>query len=160
MSKQRLIDQIITQLSQAAEAAALAADEAHQNATYAESAAETQYDTLGLENAYLAHGQSMRLDELQQAIAHYRQLPVRAFSEDDEIALGALVEATSDTGNSRWFFIGPMQGGLQLSWEDHPVTLITPQTPVGTLLIGRYLDDEVELPGSDGVSHYVINSLL
>lgn len=160
MSKQRLIDQILIRLSQAAEAAALAADEAHQNATHAESAAETQYDTLGLENAYLAHGQSMRLEELQQAMAHYRRLPVRAFSEDDEIALGALVEAASDEGTCRWFFIGPTQGGLQLSWENQPVTLITPQTPVGKLLIGRYLDDEVELPGSGGVCHYVINSLL
>jgi len=159
MPKQSLIDQILTQLQQALDVALLAADEAHQNATHAESAAETQYDTLGLENAYLAHGQSMRVEALQQAIISYEHLPLRTFDEDDEIGLGALVEVESSRGDIRRFLLGPQQGGLTLSSTTGPVTLITPQTPVGQRLMGLYLDDSVELPGANGPESFTISGL-
>lgn len=150
MIKQPLLDQITDQLQQALDNALLAASEAHNNATHAESAAETQYDTLGLENAYLAHGQSMRVESLQQALMHYQQWTVMDFQPDDAIGLGALVEVTGPQGQQRLFLLGPLQGGLQLHWQGQPVTLITPQTPVGQQLMARYLGDEASLPNAEG----------
>ena len=162
MDKQSLINQIIQQLQQQLDEALQAAEEAHLNATNSESVAETQYDTIGLENAYLAHGQSMRSDALMQAISRYQHLPLREFSEDDEVAVGALVRlqsGESDESEQCLFFIGPEAGGLQLTLDQQPVTLITPETPAGQQLMQRQLDDEVSLRRRGELKSFIITGL-
>ncbi|MBY4678429.1 GreA/GreB family elongation factor [Marinobacterium arenosum] len=144
MDKQALIAQILDQLERQLQEALQAADEAHQNATHSESQAETQYDTLGLENAYLAHGQSMRVEALQQALACYRQLPLPEFSPQMAIGIGALVQVEDDERQSL-YLIGPLAGGMQLQLDGQPVRLVTPESPIGTELIGKQLGDEVRL---------------
>lgn len=144
MDKQALIAQVLDQLEQQLREALQAADEAHQNATHSESQPETQYDTLGLENAYLAHGQSLRVDALQQAITRYRQLPLRAFAPDAAVGLGALVRV-ADAERQNLYLVGPLAGGLQLSLDGQPVHLVTPQSPTGAELIGKQPGDEVRL---------------
>ncbi len=159
MSKQPLLDQITEQLQQVLDNALFAANEAHQNATHSESTAENKYDTLGLENAYLAHGQSMRVEALQQVLAHYQQWQLIDFQADDAIGLGALVQVTSQQGQQRHFLLGPLHGGLQLLWQGQQVILITPQTPVGQQLAARYLGDEITLPDAGHNHRYEITEL-
>jgi len=156
MNKQLLIDEVLSNLEQSLANALQAADEAHSNATHAESVAETQYDTLGLENAYLAHGQSMRVEALQHALSLYQQFPLRDFKNDDAINLGALIGVEDLTGNRRYFFLGPAQGGIKLRSHTVEVVLITPETPVGQRLLERYLGDEVSLPERGGFTDYEI----
>ena len=60
--KLQIIDLILDDLRQAYQGAMHAADQAHSAATDDQSVAETQYDTLAIEAAYLAHGQSQRHD--------------------------------------------------------------------------------------------------
>ncbi|WP_027859291.1 GreA/GreB family elongation factor [Marinobacterium jannaschii] len=159
MDKQPLITQIIDQLQQQLDEALQAAEEAHLNATNSESIAETQYDTIGLENAYLAHGQSMRSEGLIRAISRYQNLPLRAFEEDDEIAVGALVTLESEQGEQCRFLIGPEAGGLVLMLAQQPVTLITPETPAGQQLMQRQRDDEVELRRAGQLNRFIITDI-
>ena len=49
-----------------------AARVAHEAATHEENIAENKYDTLGLEAAYLAAGQTRRAEAIRQAMAHWR----------------------------------------------------------------------------------------
>ncbi|MCV6590164.1 MAG: hypothetical protein OIF57_14245 [Marinobacterium sp.] len=155
-----------------------AADEAHRNATHSESAAETRYDTLGLENAYLAHGQSMRASTLQHDLSNWHQWQLPDFDMGTAIAKGALIQLTTLNMpiTTRWFLLSPWQGGLQFKFhtcslpvitqnseaittittQEVLITLVSPDTPVGQRLTGAFLEDEITLP--DG-NHYVISAL-
>ena len=50
-----------------------------------ESVAETKWDTFGLENSYLAHGQSVRVAECETDLAYFRKF---SFAESDEVTDG------------------------------------------------------------------------
>ncbi len=69
-----------------------AARQAQETASHEGNKPENQYDTLALEAAYLAHGQSERIRELQETRILIGQWPVQDFSEDDSIASGALIQ--------------------------------------------------------------------
>lgn len=147
IDKQQIVAQIIQQLEVALDEAKEAADQAHNNATHSESAAETQYDTLGLENAYLAHGQSMRAQELLEQQSHYKNLALQDFAADDEITVGALVKVGTSEQDYQLYFLGPAAGGLNLASGLGPAKLITPNSPIGQHLIGNYQGDSFELNG-------------
>ncbi len=150
MDKKQLIAQIICKLQADLDINIAAAKEAHDAATHEESVAENQYDTLGLEASYLAHGQSKRVQALEMDLASYRAMPLRDFTEDAPVGLGALMtlEPVSDDGEGlvKHLFIGPAGGGIQINAVTHSVTVITPEAPIGQALIGRYLGDSVKLP--------------
>ncbi|WP_417226106.1 transcription elongation factor GreAB [Amphritea sp.] len=146
MDKQRLIAQIISQLQTDLEMNVAAANEAHEAATHEESVAENQYDTLGLEASYLAHGQSMRVQALEHDIAAYGQMPVRAFNEDTSAGLAALITLEDSRGVEKQLFIGVAGGGMQIDFDASKVTVITPEAPLGAALIGRYIGDQISLP--------------
>lgn len=143
MIKKILIEKLIKDIQSDIDNALEAADNAHQNATHSESAAETQYDTLGLENAYLAHGQSNRAHELQQALLSYAHLNIQDYEDDKPVGIGSLVELTADSGEVKLIFIGPAAGGRSIE----NVFIITEASPLAQKLIGNYLEDQIEHNG-------------
>ena len=115
-----------------------------EGATHSEARAENTKDTRGLEQSYLARGQAMRVAELEVAVAR-----VTAFALPetlDRVALGALVTIDEDSGQSE-LFIATDGGGTLLA--NGKVQVVTPQSPLGSALLGRRAGDEVEvrLPG-------------
>ncbi|WP_428033722.1 transcription elongation factor GreAB [Amphritea sp.] len=150
MDKKQLIAQIICKLQADLDINIAAAKEAHDAATHEESVAENQYDTLGLEASYLAHGQSKRVQALEVNLADYRAMPVREFTEDSAAGLGALItlEGVQEDSASivKHLFIGPAGGGIQINDGTYTVVVITPEAPIGQVLLGRYLGDLVKLP--------------
>ena len=126
-------------------AASRAADSARETATSKETIAENKYDTFGLEASYLAHGQSKRAAELLQAIDCYKSLSFTAFTDSSDISLTAVVALESAHGEIKTLFIGPCAGGLQVSWQEMDLMVITLQTPLGCQLLGKQLDDIAEL---------------
>ena len=60
MNKKLLQKHILTALETNHQTAISATQQAHDTATHEENIAENKYDTLGLEAAYLAHGQAQR----------------------------------------------------------------------------------------------------
>ncbi len=129
-----LLDILITQR----QTALAAAEDAHNDATNEQSVAETQYDTIGLEAAYLAHGQSQRVADIDVMIRKLKALPLRNFSAEDEIDLGALV--TLQGGLTCWFL--PVCGGVKLN--DSKIVVITPQSPLGQKLDGAEMDEKLD----------------
>ena len=121
-----------------------AADTAKDTATSKESVAENKYDTFGLEASYLAHGQSQRALELQQSIHRFQHLAFKDFTDDNVIDLTCLVTLLDDD-TEKLFFMGPVGGGLKVEWMGREVTVITPETPLGHQLMGKTIDDTVEL---------------
>jgi len=153
MNKHLLRQAVIQTLQQELSAAMQAAQQAHDAATHEQSKAETQYDTLGLENAYLAEGQSRRIDELIHAISQLENWSIKDFKEDEEIYLGALLTLESQNKKILRLFLAPAGGGISIKQGDHSIKVITPQTPLGQALLGLNVEDTAKL--QTGVSYIV-----
>ncbi|HEU4732761.1 MAG TPA: GreA/GreB family elongation factor [Kofleriaceae bacterium] len=152
VDKAALQAELARQLEAALELARRAHAAATEGAIHTEARAENAKDTRGLEQSYLARGQAQRVAELEAALAAVGALAVRAFAEGDPIALGAVV-AIEDDGEPKRLFLAPHGGGSVLAGG---VQVVTPSAPLGRALLGRRIDDEVELRLPAGLRTLVI----
>ncbi len=136
MNKSAIIAAIIDELKIKAGHHLSAARAAHAEATHEESIAEDKYDTRGLEAGYLAVGQARMMDEAADAIRAYAMLFVKKFAAGDPVDLTALVEFSVNK-TSEIVFIGPAGGGIEVEVEGRTIMVITPESPLGRLLMGR-----------------------
>ncbi len=148
-NKERVRDALIRALEEQLQVAMRAADEARETATHADSVAENQYDTFGLEASYLAQGQSRRIEELRRSLAAFRNVPLPSYVRAGRPGLGALVTLENDSGEQRHFFLGPVAGGLRVSLEGVPVAVVTGASPLGSALLAAEPGDPVRLQGRD-----------
>lgn len=122
-----------------------AAQTAYEAATHEENIAENKYDTLGLEASYLATGQARRVEEIRQALTLCQNLNLRAYDERRGIEVGALLGLEDENGRQQWLFLAPDGAGLKVEVVGQPVTVITPRSPLGKSLLGKFEGDEVEI---------------
>ena len=146
MDKSSLLRLIIAHLDAELARYASSARAAHEEATHEQSKAENKYDTRGLEASYLARGQSRQAQETLEAREEFARMQPRTFSEDAPIDLGALVELTLEpAGETARYFICPRAGGTEVEYEGQTLLVITPQSPLGRLLVGRKAGESVRL---------------
>jgi transcription elongation GreA/GreB family factor len=136
MNKTDLLKNIVESLGKSLEVLEKAARASHAEATHESSKAENKYDTRGLEAAYLAGGQARQAREIMESIKSFEVLSLRDFSSTDPIDLSALVELEAD-GNCNLYFIGPKSGGLEVKYARKEIIVITPQSPLGSTLMGK-----------------------
>jgi transcription elongation GreA/GreB family factor len=148
MKKSEIVADIILNLKEDLSMAMFAAEEAMKGATHDQSKAETQYDTLGLEHAYLAEGQSRRIDEVSEEIVKLDNWLAPDFDQDQDIYLGALLQLINKDGlEPLWVFLVPAGGGQKISVPSKPaLRTITPDTPLGMSILGKALGDVITLP--------------
>ena len=139
-----LVGAIVEKLQLELSTAVAASQQAHDSATHSENIAANKYDTLAVEAAYLAHGQSMRITELKQSIATYQHFQRPTFNARATIQLGALVCVEDDQEQQRRLLVGPAAGGLSIDSEQGPILVITPTSPLGQVLMGKRVDEEVD----------------
>lgn len=122
-------------------------ERAHQSArdaaTHEEARPENDKDTRALEQSYLARGEAHRIEELRSGLADVQAMALRAFEEGDHVALGALVRADEEGGESALVWIAPHGGGSRLA--DGKVQVVTPRSPLGRALLGKRVDDDCEV---------------
>ena len=170
------MSQIIAQLEAELSATLIAADNAHKAATDDQSVAETQYDTLAIEQSYLAEGQSIRVTEIRDAIKRFENAQWDLTTQSQKVVMGSLVQLEqaeqslqvkqsapnkTKAEQQSCFFIAPAAGGYRCQVSDNQscmnVTVITPQSPMGAALLGKELDDEVIVSvGSNKICDYII----
>jgi transcription elongation GreA/GreB family factor len=144
VKKQNLVAAILKKLREDLALYHKAADFARAEATHEQSKAENKYDTRGLEASYLARGQSRQAAEIAQAIAQFEKIAVREFLSADAIDTGAVV--TLQSGKERnVYFIGPRAGGTEILFEEKEILVITPESPLGSQLMGRRSGDKCDL---------------
>lgn len=148
MNKAGLREIILAPLRAALSLQVSAAQLARDEAISEESRAENQYDTHSLEAGYLAEGQARQASEIEDSIKIISSLSFANLAPGAPAALGALVEVRDACDEDTWYFLAPRSGGLELSWEDRTVLVVTPQSPLGRALLGRVAGDTVQLPGS------------
>jgi transcription elongation GreA/GreB family factor len=141
MSKAALKRELDELLSGALAAARAAHASATAGATDSEAKPENDKDTRALEQSYIARGQAQRVVELEAALAQVRALELRRFTATSAIAMSALVTVDED-GTELTLFLAPSGGGSVLKGNTQ---VITPSSPIGRALLGKRVDDEVEL---------------
>ena len=117
----------------------------------AESRAEGKYDTLAIEENYLADGLARQAQAALEAAAELEKMTLRDFAAGEPIDLGALVEVRFADG-IEWFFLAPCAGGTEIVWKGKPVTVITAESPLGGQLAGSRSGDVVARSGATVLS--------
>ena len=148
MTKEQIVQEIITALSADLAVFSTAARAAHEAATHEECLPDNKYDTTALEASYIAQGQANRAQEIRIALESYRTLALCDFDDDTPIRLTALVTLEDSDGNARRLFIGPQAGGKKIAADDGDIVVITPGSPLGRALLGGRSGDEVTVGGA------------
>lgn len=141
--KPQILALVLQQLAKELTNCIEAANNAHLAAVDDQSVAETQYDTLAIESAYLAEGQSRRLIELKKTIEQLTNFSFPVVNNEQPIKLGALIQF-EDSPQNHWLLMSPTAGGYKVMLAESTITLVTPQSPLGKAILNKYLDDDVQ----------------
>jgi transcription elongation GreA/GreB family factor len=144
ISKRVIVRRIIEKLGEELAMFAEASRAMHADASDEQNKAEDQYDTRGLETAYLASSQARLATETEEALALYQSLKLQKFQGETPIDLTALVELDSK-GARTLYFIGPKGGGVDIHLDGKEVLVITPESPLGQQLLGKKVGDRIQL---------------
>ena len=136
MNKELLLKVFGAVLTEQMEGFQRSAKSAHAEATAEDNKAESKYDTRALEASYIAEGQTRAAIEVEEALNILMSFQMRSFEKGDKIALGALVEIEGTAG-PEWYFLGPCAGGTELCVDGMQVTVLTENSPLGSVLIGK-----------------------
>lgn len=157
--KRTLLHAIVERLAVDLDMIRRAAQTAYEAATAEENIAENKYDTLSLEASYLATGQARRMEEIRQARSAYQQLSLRDYDAQRGIQVSNLVLLEDQDGRRQWLFLGPEAAGLKIGEGDGLVTVITPRSPLGQQLLGKFEEDELNLVVGNGRQALVVISV-
>src|SRR3989442_13202595 len=113
IAKSGIVKRIVQHLGEELETLAGVSRAMHADASDEQNKAEDQYDTRGLETAYLASSQARLATETEEALALYQSLELQKFSSKTPIDLTALVELDCK-GERAFYFLGPKGGGLAI----------------------------------------------
>lgn len=158
MKKAELRNRIVEELGKSLELLDKAARASHAEATHESSRAESKYDTRGLEAAYLAGGQARQAREIGDSIVAYEKLVLRDFGADEPIDLSAVVELETN-GEKNYYFIGPRSGGLEVEFGGKEIWVITPQAPLGEILMGKKKGESWSAQIGGGKTKYKVLSV-
>ena len=140
-TKTSLRDELLARLRADLEQLERAHQATQEGATHEEAKPENDKDTRALEQSYLARGQAMRVLDARRAVADVGVMSVARLGEGQPVAVGALV-ITEEDGETRAVFVAPHGGGSVLSGGVH---VLTPQSPLGRVLLGRRTGEACEL---------------
>lgn len=140
--RQAILDKLQSDLELLTQAALMAREEA----THDESKATSKYETHGQEAAYLAEGQAKLASEVLDSITLYKTFPFPPVAPGLPAVMGAIV-TLENRGKSTHYLLAPRSGGLEITLDGTPVTLITPHSPLGTQLVNALVGDTIQLPG-------------
>lgn len=155
MDKTLLFQALTAELTKNLELALKAAQATYDIATHEDNKAENKYDTRGLEASYLAGAQAERVRDLKETLGVIFSIKIKNFSPEDKIAQTALIKIAFNQKES-WLLFLPKGGGHSFTFQGQSVKVITPESPLGDLLMGKSVDDVVVLNGKE----YVILEIL
>lgn len=155
MDKKNLVELICEKLRADHAVIIEAAKATHEAATHEESKPENEYDTRGLENAYLAGAQAKRAGEIEEVLSMYKYLELKTFTAKDAIAPTAVVEVEFQ-GKKLTMFLAPLGGGISISFQGQSVQVITPASPLGEALLGLKTGDIAIVENGAAVKEYEI----
>jgi len=143
--KSAVIAAIDADLLHQIEAATARARAIAESAVHDEARSEDSHDTRAIEESYLARGQAQRVADMELDRATIRSLVPLDFSKGRPIAATALVALEDDSEQCLVVFLAPAAGGLSVEVEGTTVRVVSPQAPLGSAVVGKSFDDDVEV---------------
>ncbi|MFY8215095.1 MAG: hypothetical protein ACOVMP_00665 [Chthoniobacterales bacterium] len=147
MNKEALRAAILNHLRDQFESRLQASKKTRSAGNDSESKAEGKYDTLSIEENYLADGLAKQAHDAAAEAAEIESMPLPAFGPDDPIDLGALVELQFADG-TEWFFMASAAGGLEVIHFGKTITVLSLESPLGSRLIGARVGDSITTPSA------------
>jgi transcription elongation GreA/GreB family factor len=132
-----------------------------QGATHEESRSEHAKDTRATEQSYLARGLADRVEGLTRTRDALAVFDVKAFDDDEAIAVSALVtiqddaESDSETDPQRVWLV-PGAGALDLEQDGQIIRTVTPVSPLGRALLGLRVGDEGQVVTPRARRHFEV----
>jgi transcription elongation GreA/GreB family factor len=160
VNKRELLNLAIDAVKKDLQLALEASSSARQAATDAQAKAEHKYDTRGLEQSYLADGQSRRASELIESLALLESMPLKSFDEHSVVEMSAVVELESEDGELQRFFIVPRKGGIKLKHENQDYTTLSLDSPMGESILSKSVGDSVQVKVKSKTIAYAIVAIL
>jgi hypothetical protein len=149
MDKTKILKAVIVALEEDLRRQLKGQASAAEGSTHAEAKAETKWDTCGLEQSYLARGLAQQFEALAKQVEDLRAFVPPDFS-DRPIGTGALVE-TEFGGEKMLFILLNCGGGVELTVDGREITVITPESPVGAVLLDKRQGEAYSFrPGEEG----------
>ncbi len=148
MNKARIKTAILEHLRNEFEARHRVSKQTRNEGNNSESKAEGKYDTLSIEQNYLADGLAKQAHAAVLSAAEIETLPVTDFAPDDTIDIGALVRVQFSGSAPEWFFLCPSAGGTELLVDGVAITVLTPESPLGAQLMARRAGDRTSHPAA------------
>ena len=145
MDKRAVVQMVIDQIARDLRGLISSAKATHAEATHEQNKPENKYDTRALEASYLARGQSRQVAELEKAKQEFEALGILDALPDAPIDVGALLTLKSGKTETV-YLVGPRAGGIEVVFKGTPVTVITPQSPIGQQLVGKVQGEFIVLP--------------
>ena len=96
------------------------------------------------------------MEEIKQSLVLCQQLQLRAYDDRRGIEIGTLVGLEDEDGRQQWLFLAPDAAGLKVDVVGQPVTVITPRSPLGKGLLGKRIDEEVEILVAGARQHFTV----
>ena len=150
VNKVKVLDAVLAKLEEELRVQLKGQAAAAEGATHAEARAETKWDTCGLEQSYLARGLARQCEALAIQVEELRAFKPTA-SSDKPIGFGALIEIEMD-GDRDLFFLLDCGGGTEAEVDGWKITVITPESPLGAVLLGKASGDRYTIgTGSGGM---------
>jgi transcription elongation GreA/GreB family factor len=145
MDKAKIVSAILEALREEFESRQVASKRTRAGGNDAESKSEGKYDTRSIEENYLADGLAKQAQAAVLAATAYENLALQASAADEPIDLGALIEIEFSS-ETAWFFLGPAAGGIEVEHAGQTVTVITPESPLGSQLLDHKAGDAIASP--------------
>ena len=147
MNKSKILDAVLRSLREDFENRLRVSKKTREQGNNSESRAEGKYDTLSIEENYLADGLAKQAESAAQAITLIEKTQLRAFANNDPIDLSALIEIQFAHA-TEWFFLAPVAGGTEVTCARTPVTVVTPESPLGKQLLGSRAGEKIKSPSA------------
>ena len=148
--KESIIEAVIRKLEEELVRQAQANVRSNAATTFSAANADKQRDTTGYEAAFLARGYARHCIDLKHQLDELKAMKVEDFS-GQEIDIGALVEVEMG-GEIDQYLLLFCGGGMEVNVDGQRITVITPDSPLGTALMGNIEAGFIELPsGLEGI---------
>lgn len=142
--KKRIVDTLINKIKEDIKQAEAASDSASEYVKEGDIKSDGKYDTRGIEAGYLAGAQQRRVEELKLELQLLEEIPVRDFSKNEEVSIGALVDIKFN-GQVRKYFVAPTAGGTMINIDGVTILVISTFSPIGDAVFGTKVGEEFEL---------------
>jgi len=148
MNKTRIKAAILEQLRNEFEARHRVSKQTRSEGNNSESKAEGKYDTFSIEQNYLADGLAKQAHAAVLSAAEIETLPETGFAPDEAIDIGALVQVEFSGSAPEWFFLCPSAGGTEVLVDEVAITVLTPESPLGSQLMEKRAGDRTTNPSA------------